>query len=144
MEQEENFDSVQIFPQAPAIAINGSHPLAKEERLDMTRLKDEDFVVISPEESPVGYDRFIRQCQETGFTPHVVRQPRSLESLILCVELGVGVALLDQNTRLSHNSNVRTIPIPGKDMYVVAAFIQDDYRPMLQNVLKILSGNTSN
>ena len=138
VEQEPEFDSRIIFPQAPAIAINRKHPLANQEMLDMAQLADEDFVVISPEESPVGYDRFIKQCQETGFTPRVVRQPRSLESLILCVEMGVGVALLDQYTRLT-NSNVRTFHIPGKDMFVVAAFLKDDCRPVLQNVVSLLS-----
>ena len=64
-------------------------------------------------------------------------------SVILCVEMGVGVALLDQNTRLSHDSAVRTIPIPGADMYVVAASIRNDYRPVVQNVMKVLQGLTT-
>lgn len=135
---ESDFSTKTIFSQAPAIAINRNHPLAGKEKLDMRQLMDENFVVISPKESPVGYDRFIEQCQETGFTPRIVRQPRSLESLILCVEMGIGVALLDQNTRLSHDDLVRTIPIPGKDMCVVAAYMCDDYRPMVQRVLKLL------
>mgnify|MGYP002860194648 CR=1 FL=1 len=139
VEQEKEFESQIIFDQAPAIAINKKHPLASRERLDMTQLSDEDFVVISPEESPVGYERFITQCQETGFTPNIVRKPRSLESLILCVEMGVGVALLDQHTRLM-NSTVRTIPIPGKDMFVVAAYLKNDFRPVLRNVVMQLAG----
>jgi DNA-binding transcriptional LysR family regulator len=138
VEQEEEFAWQAIFPQHPAIAINRNHPLADEERLEMRQLEQENFVVISPQESPVGYERFLAQCRQTGFTPHIVRQPRSLESLILCVELGVGVALLDQNTRLGHSAAVRTVPISGKDMYVVAAYIKEDYRPILRNVVEIL------
>lgn len=139
VEQEPEFGTANVFPQAPAIAINKRNPLAGEEKLDMSQLIHEDFVVISPEESPAGYERFLSECREKGFTPRVVRQPRSLESLILCVEMGVGVALLDQNTRLT-NANVRTIPIPGKDMFIVAAYLKSDHRPVLQNVIKILSG----
>lgn len=138
VENEPEFRHCRICPQPPAIAINRSHPLAGEERLEMTQLKDESFVVISPQESPVGYERFVDQCAKTGFTPNVVRQPRSLESLILLVEMGVGIALLDQNTRLSPDSNVRTVPIPGADMYVVAACSKHDYRPLLEKVLYIL------
>ena len=49
--------------------------------------------------------------RDQALRPHIVRKPRSLESLILCVEMGAGVALLDQNTRLSYDdSAVRTIP----------------------------------
>ena len=142
VEQESEFETVTVSPQPPAIAIPKNHPLADSPTLEMTQLKDENFVVISPEESPAGYERLIHQCQQSGFTPHIVRKPRSLESLILCVEMGVGVGLLDQNTRLSHDSAVRTVPIPGADMYVVAARLKDDYRPMVQKVLKILHGET--
>lgn len=138
VEQEADFTYRNIYAQPPAIAIHRNHPLASLPRLEMTQLKDENFVVISPQESPVGYDRLIEQCRKTGFTPNVVRQPRSLESLILCVEMGMGVALLDQGTRLSHDSAVRTVPIPGAEMYVVAASMGDDFRPILQNVLDIL------
>ena len=138
VEQEADFTYRNIYAQPPAIAIHRNHPLASLPRLEMTQLQDENFVVISPQESPVGYDRLMEQCRKTGFTPNVVRQPRSLESLILCVEMGVGVALLDQGTRLSHDSAVRTVPIPGAEMYVVAASMGDDFRPILQNVLDIL------
>lgn len=141
VEEETEFRAVRVCPQPPAIAIHRNHPLAQKPELEMTQLKNEDFVAISPEESPVGYERLVRQCQKAGFTPHIVRKPRSLESLILCVEMGVGVGLLDQNTRLSQASAVRTIPIPGADMYVVAACSRDDYRPVVQNVMQVLQGN---
>lgn len=140
VETEEQFDSVKIFSQPPAIAIHRNHPMANQQHLSMEQLAGENFVVISPQESPVGYDRFIAQCQDSGFTPNVVRQPRSLESLILCVEMGVGIGLLDQNTRLGHESAVRTVPLPSGDMCVVAAYMKDDFRPVVQNVLTILQG----
>lgn len=138
--KNEEFRTCKVYAQPPAIAIHRDHPLAQQSQLTMEQLRDESFVVISPLESPVGYDKLISQCEKSGFTPHVVRKPRSLESLILCVEMGVGVAILDQGTRLSHDSPVRTIPIPGEDMYVVAACLRDDYRPVLQQVLKQLEG----
>lgn len=127
-----------IYSQPPAIAIHRDHPLANQPRLTIDQLKDENFVVISPAESPVGYDRLMYQCHKSGFTPNVVKQPRSLESLILLVELGTGVAILDQGTRLSHDSAVRTIPIPGEDMYVVAACLRDDTRPALMHMMELL------
>lgn len=127
-----------IYSQPPAIAIHRDHPLADQPCLTIDQLKDENFVVISPAESPVGYDRLIRQCRKSGFTPNVVKRPRSLESLILLVELGAGIAILDQGTRLSHDSAVRTVPIPGEDMFVVAACLRDDTRPILIHTMELL------
>jgi DNA-binding transcriptional LysR family regulator len=88
VEEEKEFYSVPVCPQPPAIAIHRNHPLAQEPELEMTQLKNENFVVISPEESPVGYERLVRQCQRSGFTPHIVRKPRSLESLPGPIVLG--------------------------------------------------------
>lgn len=143
VEMEDAFESVTILSQPPAIAIHRDHPLASQQHLNMSQLADENFVVISPQESPVGYERFIAQCQESGFTPNVVRQPRSLESLILCVEMGVGIGLLDQNIRLGPDSPVRTVPLPSGNMRIVAAFMKDDFRPVVQNVLSVLQGGAS-
>ena len=44
----------------------------------------------------------------------------SLESLLLCVEAGIGVALLDRNTRLEKSENVRIITIPNSDLWTLA------------------------
>ena len=140
VETEEAFEYVTVFSQPPAIAIHRDHPLANQPHLSMEQLAGESFVVISPQESPVGYERFIAQCQESGFSPKVVRQPRSLESLILCVEMGVGIGILDQNIRLGPDSPVRTVPLPSGDMRVVAACLKNDFRPVVQHVLRVLKG----
>ena len=128
-----------LLPQTAAIAIHCGHPMAKKEKLSLSELKEEDFVVISPEESPVGYECFLQQCGEAGFTPRVVRQPRSLESLLLCVEAGLGIALLDPNTRLEHNSNIRTVPIPDSHVSVALAWRKDAQAPHLENYIRILT-----
>ena len=59
-----------------------------------------NFVSISPEESLGGYRVMKEQCKIYGFKPKIIRYTESLENLLLCVETGVGVAVLDRNTRL--------------------------------------------
>ncbi len=100
-----------IRKQTIAIAINRKNPLAGKENLNIHDLKDEPFVVISPEESPGGYSIFLEQCAAAGFTPKIARRLNNLESLLLCVEVGIGVAIIDRNTRLEKNEEVRTVTI---------------------------------
>ena len=50
MEEEKEFYSVPVYLQPPAIAIHRNHPLTPGAGAEMTQLKDENFVVISPEE----------------------------------------------------------------------------------------------
>ena len=131
---------VTVFYQSPSIAINSSHPMAQKQELTLSELAGEDFVVISEEESYTGYQLFEKQCRSAGFTPHVVHKANSLESLLLCVEMGKGIALLDQNTRLARSGVVRTIPVEGDPMYFSAACIQEGERTMVTNIMNILGG----
>jgi DNA-binding transcriptional LysR family regulator len=128
-----------MMKQIGAIAINRNNPMSERSELTLEQLKDENFVVISPAESPVGYANFLDLCAAHGFTPNVVRQPSSLESLLLCVEAGIGIALLDQNTRLEHNSNVRTIPLPdGTHPNVIAVWLEDNQNPILRKLIRTI------
>lgn len=128
-----------ILQQSGYIAINRKHPLSHCEALSLGQLRNENFVVISPAESPTGYQLFLKQCEAYGFTPNVVRQLSSLESLLLCVEAGIGIALLDKNTRLEYSRDVRLIPIPGSTpVNVSAVWMSNNAMPALKRLIQIL------
>ena len=71
--------------------------------------------------------------------PNIVRDPRSLDSLLLCVEMGIGIALLDQNTRLAMSPDIITIPQNAPPMAVVAVIIRGEQRPVILNAVKLLT-----
>ncbi len=127
-----------VFLRQPAaIAIHADNPKSRRENLTVEDLADEEFIAISPEESPRGFERLIQQCELAGFTPKIARQPRTLESLLLCVEAGMGVALLDLNVRLE-SPVVRTVPLPGSSNDVILAGLRENMTPELEAVLRIL------
>jgi len=139
VEDETEFQSFSLYQKAPAIAMYKTHPLAQKKALTLSDLKEENFVVISRQESPGGYQRLIDSCAAEGFMPKIVREPRSLESLLLCVEMGMGIALLDQNTRLELSPYIITIPQNAPPMAVVAVITRTEQRPLIQNVVKLLT-----
>ncbi len=104
---------IELLQQYGVIAISRHNPKAMINELSLSMLAEENFIAISPDESPNGYAMLLEQCKNAGFTPHIVRLLNSLESLLLCVEAGMGITTLDQNTRLEHNTEVRSIPIPN-------------------------------
>lgn len=125
--------------QRGAIAINRCNPLADKPDLTLADLKDEDFVAISKAESPAGYDQLLIQCENSGFCPNIVREANSLESLLLCVETGLGVVLIDRNTRLEHSGAVRMVNIPdSRRSDVVAVWQADDRNPMIPRLIEVL------
>lgn len=137
---KEEWDSLVLFRQPGAIAISRSHPLAGKEKLTIDDFREEPFVAISREDSPGGYDLLLEQCARSGFTPHIVRETSTLESLLLCVEMGVGVALLDRNTRLERNDAVRLITVPDSAAAgLVAVWRRDNQNPMIPRLVESLS-----
>ena len=139
VEGDAKFRTFSLYQKSPAIAMHKSNPLAGKRSLTLSDLRDENFVVISRQESPGGYQRLMDSCAAEGFVPHVVREPRSLESLLLCVEMGVGIALLDQNTRLEMSPYIVTIPQNAPPMAVVAVIPREEQRPLILNAAKLLA-----
>lgn len=116
-----------LLQQHGAIAISRANPLASKPDLCLADLKDEDFITISAEESPNGYELLCRDCERSGFTPRIVRYLTSLESLLLGIEVGIGVAILDRNTRLENHPGVRIQPIESNyDTSLIAAYLSQN------------------
>lgn len=131
-----------LIHQQGAIAISRRHPLAAKERPSLADLRKESFVAIAPKESPGGYAKLFEQCAQMGFSPRVVREATNLESMLLCVETGVGVAIVDRNTRLEHNENIRIIPLPESAVCdVVAVWKRANQNPMLLALVDCLNLN---
>lgn len=141
--EEENIPEVEshiIIKQRGAFAINRMNPLCEVDNLTIDMLAEENFLAISPAESPKGYALLLKQCHFHGFEPKIIRQLNSLESLILGVEAGMGIAILDRNTRLEANSLVRIVPIEGSDYsHVCAMTLKSNDNQFVSAMIKALS-----
>ena len=128
-----------ILEQSGAIAISRKNPLALKEDLTLADLKNEPFVAISHGESPAGYRQLLSQCAKVGFEPKIIREANTLESLLLCVEAGMGITLLDCNTRLEHTECVRMVPIPNsKESNTVAVWQCANNNPAIRRLADAL------
>ena len=134
-----DWETLTVFQEPGAIFISCTNPLAARDSLTMENLRDEPFVAIAREESPGGHDLLVRQCAACGFTPNIVRESSTLESLLLCVEMGVGAAMLDRNTRLERSSNIRIYTIPDSEAAgLTAAWTKDCRNPMVRRLVDSL------
>lgn len=115
-----------------AIAINVQNPMAEHSALTLPMLSGESFVVLSQDEAPQSYRTVQEVCRRHGFTPRIIQETSSVETLLLYVEMGVGVALLVGNTRLLSNPNVRLIPLEDLRFNVTAYWHTSPARPILQ------------
>lgn len=139
LEEDRGLCRETLLRQAGAIFINRRNPLAGKPDLNLGDLREEPFIVISPEESPGGHALLFAQCAQWGYTPRVVRQATSTENTLILVETGVGVALLDTNLCMGRSDLVRCVPLPGSPATdVVAVWRQDSDNPMVRCLAAML------
>lgn len=118
------------------ILMSSFHPLADRENLTLEELKNEDFVLISREESPHGFDGVIKLCQNHGFSPNVVKQLPNVESLLLSVESGIGVSIFDSTIRLHNNSNFKLFKIADDQVEIGMAWKKENLNPAIPLFVK--------
>jgi len=132
-----------LFKAYTCVAMSTSHPLVGRKDLKLSDLKDENFLMISREESPKGFDSCIRVCRKHGFTPNIVKQLPNVESLLLSVEAGLGIALFDTNVKLHDGARVKLIEIDDDSIDIVMAWRKDNLNPAVALFTDIVS-NTNN
>ncbi|WP_432407456.1 LysR substrate-binding domain-containing protein [Wukongibacter sp. M2B1] len=120
-----------VYKQNSSIVMGKSNSLALRPRLTLSDLRDEDFIMISRDESPNGFDGIVGLCRKHGFSPRVVKQLPNVESLLLCVESGLGVALVDSNIRTYNNDNIEFFNIEDDFVSVVMAWKKGNMNPVV-------------
>jgi DNA-binding transcriptional LysR family regulator len=118
-----------LFKAYTCVAMSTSHPLINRENLKLSDLKDENFLMISRDESPKGFDSCISVCRKHGFTPNIVKQLPNVESLLLSVEAGLGIALFDTNVRLHDTDRIKLIEIDDDSIDIVMAWKKENLNP---------------
>ncbi|MEM9281213.1 MAG: LysR substrate-binding domain-containing protein [Verrucomicrobiota bacterium] len=70
------------------------HDLAGRERVDVSDLMEEAFVMISPEAAPSFASHVYQLCREAGYRPRVVQEARRAQAVAAMTVAGSGVAIL--------------------------------------------------
>lgn len=113
------------------IVMDASNPLARRENVTIKDLKDEAFVIISRDESPKGFDAIVSVCRKNGFTPKIVKQLPNVESVLLCVEMGIGVALFDSKVKISNGDNLKVFKVEDDFINVIMAWKKENMNPVI-------------
>lgn len=118
-----------VIQQKGCILMSRKHPLSHSASLSFEDLKNETFVLLAREESPNAYDGIIAKCKKSGFVPKKVIQTPNVESLLLSVESGLGVAIIDQQIRIFSKENFRLFEIEDDPLSVVMAWKKTNLNP---------------
>lgn len=129
VDRTENLIWNTVYKQKGCILMSKDHPLSKSESLSFEDLSNETFVVLDREESPNAFDSTIAKCKKCGFTPKKVVQMPNVESILLSVESGLGVAIIDQQIRIYRRENFKLFELEGDPVSVVMAWKKSNLNP---------------
>lgn len=130
--EDMKLESRVIFETGNCIWLPTDHPKAHMENLTLCDFKDEKFVQISRNETPNGFMNMITLCQKHGFMPNVVKELPNAESMMMCVESGLGISLLDMSIQVGNKKHLKMIPLSDEKVQVIVAWKKENKNPALK------------
>lgn len=138
--QDQNVVIQPFFTSPGRCVISKFHPMAHKEIIAIEDLKNEPLIAISPEVSRGGYEHVLELCRMHGFTPPQIYHAGSVDNLILMVESGMGFSVLDENSAITGNSAVRSIPINDQGpLSLVAIWHKNNLNPAISMLVNRLA-----
>lgn len=133
----------EVYRETSGIFMSMSNPLAARDKITLEDVSGEDFVLISRDESPNGFDGIIALCRKHGFKPNIVKQLPNIESLLLCLELGLGITIFDSNIRMGGKNDLKFFKLDDDFLSIVMAWKKDNMNPavsmFVNNALRTIS-----
>lgn len=111
-----NFVYKIVYRDQLAVVMRYDHPLAVNNKIDFSLLKDEPFVTYTKEIAPPLLARINQFCIKGGFTPNIVKVASRAESLLFMIEAGIGITVLNHAFNKAYaNPFLKFIDIDSED-----------------------------
>jgi DNA-binding transcriptional LysR family regulator len=82
-----------LYRESLLVALPPRHPLTHQKQINLRSLANELFIFFTKSEQPELYAQTIELCQESGFSPNIIKEGNSSE-IILGVASGLGIAFV--------------------------------------------------
>ena len=129
-----------IYSDSLAVVLRYDHPAASQNKIMLSSLSHEDFVIFSPDESPSLHRQILALCSANGFSPNIVKLSSFPENALLMVESGIGAAILPRHIEVYASPELRFLDIDsdGTDFDMVVAWHETHSNPIIPLFLQEL------
>lgn len=120
------------------IVVHKDHRLAGETTITFSDIKDDTFIIVAHEDSYTSGKLILDACKREGFVPNVKYSP-SIQTSMLWVQSGMGVAMFDTRNTLYESPNVRFLDVDSvSDPSLTIVWSQDNHNPYRERFVKLL------
>lgn len=121
------------------IVVNSIHRLSKENEVNIEDLKDETWIIVSKDDSIKSPNLILEKCHALGYIPKVKYVP-TLREVMLMVESGAGICVLDGRNALKLNPNVKFLEVDQiSKPYLTMAWHSKDQNPLRKHFSNLMT-----
>ena len=122
-----------------AMVLSKAHPLAAAKTLTVRQLAEEPFVAYGRKWAPSFYDHWTAICRRAGFSPNVVQEVAEMDTALVLVAAGIGVAILPEGIARRSRSGVKVKPLTReRSVSEIGVAVQTNRTtPLLQRFVEV-------
>ncbi|HXS72502.1 MAG TPA: LysR substrate-binding domain-containing protein [Rhodanobacteraceae bacterium] len=133
---------IDVIDREPLVlALPSGHRLAGRQRVELSEVAGDPFVVQPRELAATLYDRLVRLAAKAGFHPVIRQHAQQINGLLALVAAGIGLALVPASMQVVKLAGVSYVPLGDPDAYLLLAVASqvDSASPVVQQFLETVS-----
>jgi len=132
--------NVEVVRREPIVCVlPEAHPLATHERIAVSLLAHEPFVLQSSHRGAGYYVQLMRLCLASGFSPNVIQEVTEMHTIVSLVAAGMGVSLVPLSARNIRSQGVIYLELEGATTLteMAVAWHRNTRSALVQNFLAV-------
>ena len=134
--------NVEVVRREPIVCVlPEQHPLATHERIEVSLLANEPFVLQASQRGGGYYAQLMNLCLAAGFIPNVIQEVTEMHTIISLVAAGMGVSLVPLSSQNIRSQGVVYRELEGTPTLteMAVAWRRDAHSALVQNFLAVAS-----
>lgn len=133
---------IDVIDREPLVlALPSGHRLAGRQRIELSEVAGDPFVVQPRELAATLYDRVVRLAAKAGFHPVIRQHAQQINGLLALVAAGIGMALVPASMQVVKLAGVSYVPLGDPDAYLLLAVASpvDNTSPVVEQFLETVA-----
>jgi len=133
---------IDVIDREPLVlALPSGHRLAGRQRVELSEVAGDPFVVQPRELAATLYDRVVRLAAKAGFHPVIRQHAQQINGLLALVAAGIGMALVPASMQVVKLAGVSYVPLGDPDAYLLLAVASpvDSTSPVVEQFLETVA-----
>ncbi|HLH33957.1 MAG TPA: LysR substrate-binding domain-containing protein [Alloacidobacterium sp.] len=115
--EEDTLHTEILLPEAYIAIVSAQHPLSAKASTRIDELRNEPFVLFSPDVGRNAWEKVMRLCQQGGFRPRIVQEAPHWLTILRLVGTGLGVTIAPACVERIADPEVRCLKIRNAKVF---------------------------